>query len=70
MRAMTRSRLLCCAVVAQRRLVVSERTVEWHIGNVLAKLESEDRSRTVAWVADQGLPLTDRADRRPGRALA
>jgi predicted ATPase/DNA-binding CsgD family transcriptional regulator/Tfp pilus assembly protein PilF len=36
-------------------LVVSERTVEWHTGNILSKLDLQSRTQIAAWVVDQGL---------------
>jgi len=37
------------------RLFVGERTVETHVGNVLAKLEFRSRAQIAAWVVEQGL---------------
>ena len=36
-------------------LVLSERTVENHIGNVLSKLGFESRTQVAAWAAEMGL---------------
>ena len=37
-------------------LVVSKRTVEWHIGNLLSKLGVRTRAQLVAWASRHGLP--------------
>jgi non-specific serine/threonine protein kinase len=34
--------------------VVSRRTVEWHVANLLAKLGLRSRSQLVLWVAEHG----------------
>jgi non-specific serine/threonine protein kinase len=39
------------------KLVVSKRTVENHVSNILGKLGMASRSQVVAWVLEQGLPL-------------
>jgi non-specific serine/threonine protein kinase len=50
-------------------LVVSERTAEWHVGNVLGKLGMASRSQVAAWAVEQRLvasapaPLPPRASR-------
>jgi predicted ATPase/DNA-binding CsgD family transcriptional regulator/tetratricopeptide (TPR) repeat protein len=36
-------------------LVVSERTVEWHTGNILSKLGLQSRSQIALWAVEQGL---------------
>lgn len=36
-------------------LVVSERTVEWHTGNILSKLGFQSRAQISAWAVEQGL---------------
>jgi non-specific serine/threonine protein kinase len=38
-------------------LVVSERTVETHVGHILGKLGFETRGQVAAWVAERGLRL-------------
>ena len=44
-------------------LVIGERTVETHVGNVLAKLGLASRHLIGAWAAEQGLQRS----RGPGR---
>ena len=41
-------------------LVVSKRTVETHVGNVMAKLGATTRAQVVAWAIEQGLAQTPR----------
>ena len=36
-------------------LVVSERTIETHVGNILAKLGFASRAQIAAWAVEQGL---------------
>ena len=36
-------------------LVISERTVETHIGNILSKLGYNARTQIAAWAAEKGL---------------
>jgi DNA-binding NarL/FixJ family response regulator len=36
-------------------LVVGERTIETHVGNILAKLVFVSRAQIAAWVVEQGL---------------
>ena len=38
-----------------RRLHITERTVEFHVGNVLGKLGLPARAAAVAWVKDQAV---------------
>ena len=40
-------------------LVISERTVETHIGNILAKLGYNARTQIAAWAAEKGLLKQD-----------
>jgi non-specific serine/threonine protein kinase len=40
-------------------LVISERTAEGHIHNILGKLQLDSRSQLVAWGARLGLVMTD-----------
>ena len=35
-------------------LVVSARTVEWHVGNILAKLGLQARGQIAVWAAERG----------------
>ncbi len=35
------------------KLVVSDRTIEWHVANILGKLGLESRSRVIVWVTEQ-----------------
>jgi DNA-binding CsgD family transcriptional regulator len=50
------------ALVAQGRsnreiadtLVMSERTVEWHVSNILSKLGLQSRAQVAAWAVEQG----------------
>jgi pimeloyl-ACP methyl ester carboxylesterase/DNA-binding CsgD family transcriptional regulator len=50
------------ALVAQGRsnreiadtLVMSERTVEWHVSNILSKLSLQSRAQVAAWAVEQG----------------
>jgi DNA-binding NarL/FixJ family response regulator len=37
------------------RLVVSERTVEWHVSNILSKLGLYSRSQITAWAIAAGI---------------
>jgi DNA-binding NarL/FixJ family response regulator len=37
------------------KLVLSERTVENHVGNILAKLGFDSRSQIAVWVVEKGL---------------
>ena len=37
------------------RLVVSRRTVEWHVGNILGKLGLRTRPQLIAWARDHGI---------------
>jgi predicted ATPase/DNA-binding CsgD family transcriptional regulator len=43
-------------------LVVSERTVEWHTGNILSKLGFKSRSQIALWAVEQGLIQPIRTD--------
>jgi DNA-binding NarL/FixJ family response regulator len=36
-------------------LVVSERTVEYHVGNILGKLGLSSRSQVAVWAVEHGL---------------
>ena len=36
-------------------LVLSKRTVETHVGNIMAKLAVGSRAQIAAWAAEQGL---------------
>jgi DNA-binding NarL/FixJ family response regulator len=36
-------------------LVVSERTVEWHVDNLLGELGLETKARLVVWTREHGL---------------
>ena len=36
-------------------LVVSQRTVEWHVANLIGKLAFRSRSQIAAWAAGEGL---------------
>jgi DNA-binding CsgD family transcriptional regulator/tetratricopeptide (TPR) repeat protein len=36
-------------------LVMSERTVEWHTGNILSKLDFQSRAQIAVWAVEQGL---------------
>ena len=38
-------------------LVISERTAEWHVANVLAKLGLESRAQLGPWLAEQREPV-------------
>ncbi len=40
-------------------LVVSERTVEWHVTNVLGKLAVQTRAQVAVWAAEHGLQPAD-----------
>lgn len=40
-------------------LIVSERTIEGHVGSILQKLEYNSRSQIAAWVVDKGLARPD-----------
>ena len=40
-------------------LVITERTVETHIGNILSKLGYHARTQIAAWVAEKGLVKQD-----------
>ncbi len=46
-------------------LVLSERTVESHIGNILSKLDFSSRKAIAAWATEVGLGCE--RDERPGR---
>ncbi|MCC6176269.1 MAG: hypothetical protein IT305_13260 [Chloroflexi bacterium] len=48
--------------VAQR-LVVSQRTIEWHVANILGKLGLENKRQLTVWALDHGLASTLPADR-------
>jgi DNA-binding CsgD family transcriptional regulator len=39
-------------------LVVSTRTVEWHVGKLLARLELESRAQLAVWASDHGIVPT------------
>jgi len=41
-------------------LVVSERTVETHVENILSKLGFDSRTQIAAWAVEKGLPQDDR----------
>jgi DNA-binding NarL/FixJ family response regulator len=43
-------------------LVVSHRTVEWHVTNLLGKLGLETRAQLAVWAAGQDFEAADRAD--------
>jgi predicted ATPase/DNA-binding CsgD family transcriptional regulator len=49
-------------------LVISERTAEGHIHNILGKLQLDSRAQLVAWGARLGLVMTEKD--LPGRGLA
>ncbi len=40
-------------------LVVSERTVEWHVANILGKLGVQTRAQVAVWAAEHGLQPAD-----------
>jgi non-specific serine/threonine protein kinase len=40
-----------------QELVISERTAEWHVANVLAKLGLESRAQLVHWFAERRGPV-------------
>jgi len=60
---LTRRERQIAALVAQGKsnrdiaaeLVLSERTIENHVGNILAKLEFNSRTQIAAWVVEKGL---------------
>lgn len=41
-------------------LVVSERTIETHVGNILAKLSFNARTQIAAWAVSKGLISTNK----------
>jgi non-specific serine/threonine protein kinase len=51
------------------RLVISERTAEGHIHNILGKLHLDSRAQLVAWGARLGLILLEKNDLGRGQAL-
>jgi DNA-binding NarL/FixJ family response regulator len=40
-------------------LVLSERTVEHHVGNILSKLDLRSRAQVALWAVEKGLPEAD-----------
>ncbi|HZP57717.1 MAG TPA: AAA family ATPase [Dehalococcoidia bacterium] len=46
-------------------LVLSERTVETHVGNILSKLGFSSRAQIAAWGAERGLSRAESRDRQP-----
>ncbi len=47
------------------QLVISERTVESHVANILSKLGFTARTQIAAWAAEKGLVKNGKLDRRP-----
>jgi DNA-binding NarL/FixJ family response regulator len=60
---LTRRELEVAALIAQgltnrdiaQELVISERTADTHVGNILSKLRLTSRAQIAAWVVDHGL---------------
>ena len=47
-------------------LVVSERTAEWHVSNLLRKVDLTGRAQLIVWATEHGLESPPRSDsRRP-----
>jgi DNA-binding NarL/FixJ family response regulator len=41
------------------KLVISERTVEWHVSKLLARLELQSRAHLAVWAIDHGIAAAE-----------